>query len=291
MVRYKGRDQIEYGHYPYTETNYGSQASSATLYRIGYLTEIRPTYDPEHNRQFTLRDGADAGKPLGIYSRKQNTRLTLTWLQGQLADYLQKYILGGYNFYGEAKLYKSSTEKIYFTWTGLKCDTLTVRCSIGEPIQWTAELIAKTMDTKATTDNTYGASPGAVWEWDDAYLQLSTNGTNWTTIPDVTDWEIRIQNNLKPNHTFNASGEKTLQTLEEMEQTCDARLTKYLPSDTYLSYLLDQTELYLKLVLPNTQHIQLSKGKLSLYDPVLKPEDLINCRVEYMGGYLEHSFT
>ena len=120
---------------------------------------------------------------------------------------------------------------------------------------------------------------------------MSTNGTNWTTIPDVTDWEIMIQNNLKPNHTFNASGEKTLQSLEEMEQTTDARFTMYLPSDTYLSYLLDQTELYLKLCLPNSQHIQLSKGKLSLYDPVLKPEDLVSCRVEFMGGYLEHSFT
>ncbi len=291
MVRYKGRDQIEYGHYPYTEPNYGSTASSATLYRIGYLTEIRPSYDPELNRQYVLREGADTGKPLGIYSRRENIRLTLKWLQGQLGDYYQKYILGGYNFYAETKLYKSATEKLYITWSGLKCNTLTIRCSIGEPIEWTGEFIGKTMDTKSTTDNTYGASPGAVWEWDDAYLQLSTNGSNWDPVPDVTDWEIRIQQNLKPNYVFNTGSQKTLQSLEELEQSCDARFTMYLPGDTYLSHLLDQTELYLKLVLPNSQYLQLNKGRLSLYDPVLKPEDLVQCRVEYMGGYLTHSFT
>jgi len=290
MVRYKGRDQIEYGHYPYTETNYGQEATSVTLYRIGYLTEIKPSYDPELNRQFVLRD-SDEGKPLGIYSRKTNIRLTLSWLQGELTDYYQKYLLGGYNTYAEAKQYHSATAKIYHKWTGLKLDTLTIRCSIGEPITWTAELIAQTTDTMNSTTNTYGASPGAVWEWDDAYLQLSTNGTDWTTIPDVTDWELRIENNLKPNHTFNPSGEKTLQSLEEMEQHCNARFTMYLPSDTYLAYLHDQTKLYLKLVLPCSQYIQFSEGKLSLYDPVLRPEDLVSCRVEYMGGYLEHSFT
>jgi len=291
MVRYKGRDQIEWGHNPYTEANYGATASTTTLHRIGYLTEIKPNYDPEYNRQFTLRDGSETGRPLGIYSRRENIRLSLKWLQGQLADYYQKYLLGGYNFYAEAKLYKSASEKIYFTWSGLKCDTLSVRCSIGEPIEWSAELIAKTMDTKSTTDNAFGAAPGAVWEWDDAYLQLSANGTDWTTIPDVTDWDLRVEQGLKPNFVFNSSGLKTLASLEEMEQRCDARFTMYLPSDTYLSYHLDQTELYLKLVLPNSQYMQLSKGKLSLYDPVLKPEDLVSCRVEFMGGYLEHSFT
>ncbi len=292
MVRYKGRDQIEYGHKPYTETSYGTTPTGAeTLYRIGYLQEITPQYDPEHNRIFILREGSETGRPLATLRRRENVKLRLKWLQGQLGDYYQKYLLGGYNCYGEAKLYKSPSEQLYFYWSGLKLDVLTVTCSIGEPVTWQAELIAKTVDTKDSTLHTYGATPGTVWEWSDTYLQISTNGTDWTTIPDVTDWELRVDQNLKPNYAFNAAGSKQLQSLEEMEQHVDARITMNLPSDTYLSYLLDDTLLYLKLALPNSQYMQISKGKLKLVDPVLKPEDLVACRLEFIGGYLEHSFT
>jgi len=292
MVRYKGKDSIEFGHKPYNEASYATLPVGAeTLYRIGYVQEIAPVFDPELNRVFVLREGSDAGKPLATIQRRENVKLRLRWLQGQLGDYLQKYILGGYNFYGEAKLYKDASSKLYFYWTGLKVDVLSVRCSIGEPIEWSCDLIGKSVDTKATTVHSLGASPGTVWEWDDSYLQISTNGVDWATLPDVTDWEYRIDNRLKPNFVFNSSGSKQLATLEEMEQLVDARLTMNFPSDTYLSYLLDDTEVYLKLVLPNSMYLQISKGKMSLVDPLLKPEDLIACRVEVMGGYLEHNFT
>ncbi|MCW4048337.1 MAG: hypothetical protein NWE89_01240 [Candidatus Bathyarchaeota archaeon] len=293
MVNFKGKDQIEFGHKPYAESSYGDSpgATPTTLYRIGYVTEMRPSFDPEHNRVFVLREGSDTGKPLGVYTRRENVRLGLKWLQGQVGDYFQKYLLGGYNFFAEAKLYRDATDKLYLYWTGLKLDTLSVQCSIGEPVLWTAELIGKLYDSKDTTIHSYGASPGTPWEWDDTYVQVSTNGSDWTTIDGVTDWEFRVDNQLKPNFVFNSTGSKQLSSLEEMEQLCDARLTMNLQDDTYLSYLLDQTELYLKAVLPNSQYIQFSKGKLKLLDPVVKPEDLIACRVEYTGGYLQHSFT
>ena len=292
MVRYKGKDQIEFGHNSYAEASYGgSPGGAVTLYRIGYLTEIAPVYDPELTRVWALRDGGDAGRPLALLQRQENVRLRLQWLQGQLSDYFQKFILAGSNFYGEAKLYKDAGSQLYFFWAGLKADVLSVRCSVGEPLVWGAELVGKSVDTKASTVHSYGASPGDPWEWDDTYIQLSTNGSDWSTVPDVTDYEFRVGFHLKPNFVFNSGGSKQLASLEEMEQTVDARVTMWFPADTYLSYLLDDAELYLRLMLPDGKYLQASKGKMKLVDPLLKPEDLIACRVEFMGGYLEHNFT
>ena len=293
MARLRGRDRIEFGHKPYDEASYGGSpgASPTTLYRIGYVRELAPSFDPEHNRVFALRDGTDQGRPVAILMRRENVRLRLRWLQGTLSDYYQKYIFGGSNFFAEAKIYRDASNKLYFYWTGLKADILSVQSSIGEPVQWSAELIGKLYDTKTTTIHSYGANPGAPWEWDDTYIQISTNGSDWTTLQDVTDYEFRVDNQLKPNYVFNATGSKQLSSLEEMEQLLDARLTMNLQDDTILSYCLDQTELYLKLMLPNSKYIQFSKGKLRLTDPVVKPEDLIACRLEYTGGYLEHNFT
>jgi hypothetical protein len=293
MVSFKGRDQIEFGHTFYNEASYGGSpgASPTTLYRIGYVTELRPSFDPEHNRVFALRDGGSEGRPVAILMRRENVRLGLKWLQGQLGDYFQKYLLGGYNFFAEAKLYRDASSKLYLYWTGLKLDTLSVQCSVGEPVLWSAELIGKLYDSKSSTIHSYGAAPGTPWEWDDCYVQVSTNGTDWTTMDGVTDWEFRVDNQLKPNYVFNSTGSKQLSSLEEMEQLCDARLTMTLQDDAYLSYLLDQTELWLRVMLPNSQWIKFSNGKMKTLDPLVKPEDLIACRVEFIGGYLEHSFT
>lgn len=293
MVRFKGKDQIEFGYKPYAEANYGTSpgASPQTLFRIGYVTELSPVYDPEVNRIFTLRDGGDEGRPLALLGKQENVGLRVKWLQGQLGDYWQKEFLEGDNFFAEAKIYHDATNKMYLYWTGLKVDSFTVRCSIGEPIEWSAELKGKLYDSKTSTIHDYGASPGTPWEWKDSYVQVSTNGSDWTTVPDVTDYEFRVDNQLKPNYVFNSTGSKQLTTLEEMEQLCDARLTMNLQDNTYLEYIINQTELYLKLVLPNSQYLQLNKGKVRLLDPIIKPEDLIACRLEFMGGYLTHSFT
>jgi len=294
MVRYKGKDQIEFGHKNYTESNYGASpgATPTTLFRIGYVTELTPIYDPELNRVFVLRDSAtETGRPIAILSRRENVGLRITWLQGQLGDYWQKYMLQGDNFFAETKIKRDASNEVYLYWTGLKVNVLTVRCSVGEPVAWTAELIGKIFDSKDTTIHSYGADPGSPWEWDDVYVEKSENDSGYTTIPDVTDWEFRIDNRLKPNFVFNDTGSKQLVSLEEMEQLCSARLTMNLQDHAYLDYLVDQTELYLKLMLPDSHWLKLNKGKFRLVEPVLRPEDLIACRLEFEGAYLTHTFT
>ena len=293
MVRYKGKDQIEFGHYAYDEENYGSSPGAVALYRVGYVTELTPLYDPELNKVFALRDGSEAGRPVAILSRRENVGLRITWLQGQLSDYWQKFMLNGYNFFAETKIYKSETEQLYILWKGLKADVLTVRCSadIGEPITWQAELIGKFVDTSISTTRTYGSAPGPIWEWNDSYVDSSEDDSIWDPFPAVTDWEFRIDNRLKPNFVFNNTGSKELLSLDEMEQACSARITANFTSEKYLEYLLNKTELYLRLNLPSSQWLKLNKGKFRLVEPVLKPEDLIACRLEFEGGYLTHSFV
>lgn len=291
MVRYRGKDQIEFGYKNYAEASYGSSpgATPTTLFKMGYVEELTPLYDPELNKVFVLRDTATSA-PIAILRRRENVGLRLRWLQGTLGQYWQKCILAGENFFAELKL-KRSTDEFYLYWTGLKVDVLTVRCSIGEPVAWEAELIGKLFDTKSSTIHSYGATPGDPWEWSEVYVQKSTDDAVYTTIPDVTDFEFRIDNRLKPNFAFNDTGSKQLTTLEEMEQLVSARLTMNLPDDTYLNYLLDGTEAYLKLVLPDSKYLKVMKGKFQLVEPVLKPEDLIACRLQFEGRYLEHNFV
>ena len=290
MVRYRGKDQIEFGYKNYTEASYGSSpgANPTTLYRIGYVQELTPLYDPELNRVMALRD-VTTPAPIAILRRKENVGLRIRWLQGTLGQYWQDKILEGENFFGETKI-KRGTDELYLYWTGLKADVLTARCSIGEPVVWEAEFIGKLFDTKSSTIHSYGASPGDPWEWDDTYVQMSENDADWTTIPDVTDWELRLDNRLKPNFVFNSSGSKQLSSLEEMEPVCTARLTMNMTSDAYISYLLDQTELYLKVLMPDTTWLKLNKGKFALVEPVLKPEDLIACRVQFEGRWMTTSW-
>jgi hypothetical protein len=290
MVRYRGKDQVEFGYKNYAEVSYGGSpgATPTVLFRVGYVEELTPLYDPELNRIFVLRDTTTPA-PIVILRRRENVGLRIRWLQGQLGQYWQTCILAGENFFGETKI-KRGTDELYLYWTGLKADVLTVRCSIGEPVAWEAELIGKLYDTKSSTIHSYGSAPGDPWEWDDTYVQVSENDSVYTTIPDVTDWEFRIENRLKPNFAFNATGSKQLTSLEEMEPACTARLTMNLTSDAYLSYLLDQTETYLKLMLPDSQWIKFNKGKFALVEPVLKPEDLIACRVQFEGRWHTHSF-
>ena len=291
MVRYKGKDQIEFGYKDYAEASYGGSpgATPTTLYRVGHVSEMTPMYDPELSRVFVLRDSATPA-PLTLARRRENVGLRISWLQGTLGTYWQSQMLAGDNFFAEAKIYRDGSNQLYVYWTGLKADILSVRCGVGEPLMWSAELVGKTVDTKATTIHSYGASPGDPWEWSDAYVEVSPNDSSWSTVPEVTDWEFRVDNRLKPNFVFNDSGSKQLTSLEEMERHVSARLTMNLQDDTYLGYLLDQTELYLRLSLPDSRWLKLNKGKFRLVEPVLKPEDLIACRLEFEGRWLTHGF-
>ena len=78
-------------------------------------------------------------------------------------------------------------------------------------------------------------------------------------------------------------------SLEEMERLVSARLTMNFTGDEYYNYLLDDDELYLKLVLPDGKYLKLNKGKFRQVDPVIKPEDMIACRVEFEARWLSHN--
>ena len=293
MVRYKGKDQIEFGYKNYTEALYGNSpgATPTTLFRAGHVQELTPLYDPELSRVFVLRgEEAEAGRAVSLTRRKENVGLRIKWLQGHCAQYwIDRMLVEGENFFAEA-IIKKGADEVYLYWTGLKLDVLTIRGSVGEDVVFEADLLGKTFDSKDSTIHSYGAALGLPDEWEDFYVQTSLNDADWTTIPDVTDWDFRIDNRLKPNFVFNAAGAKTVTTLEEMEQIQTARLTVNFTSNTFLDYLVDQTELYLKLVMPNSNWIKFNKGKFSLVEPILKPEDLIACRIEFEGRYLTTSW-
>lgn len=292
-IRYKGKDRIELGYNPYAEAAYGGSpgAVPTTLYRIGHMQTIEPLYDPELTRIFALRDDATPAA-LALLRKRENVKLRFTWNQATIANYWQKETLNDHdNFFMEAKVYRDAGSEIYLYWTGIKLDKLRVRCSLGEEIEFQADTIGKLYDTKTSTIHSYGAVVGTPWDWSQAYVEISTNDADWTTVPDVTDWEFLIDNQLKPNFVFNSTGSKQLSSLEEMEQLSEATLTMNLMSTTYINYLTDQDALYLKLMLPDSKWIKLNLCKASQGDPILKPEDLISVRVKFIGKYMTHNFT
>jgi len=290
MVHYKGKDLIEIGYQPYGEANYGDSPGIVTLARIGFATEIAPLYDPELTRQWVLTDDATHA-PVTLMRKKENVRMRLTWLQGEFEDYWQEDILNDHNnFFMQAKVQRDAAAKFIYG-SGFKADVLRARCSIGEPVTWIADLIGQSMNTAEVSTKTYGARPGVPYEWDDTYAQICNDDATWVTLTGLTDWEFVVNNQLRSNFVFNDAGSKQLSTLEEMEQLVTANLTITFEDNTYLEYLLDQDELYVKVFVGGGKYLKAMKGKFALVDPVIKPEDLIACRCKFEGRYLDHNFT
>lgn len=289
MVRYKGKDLIDFGHYPYNEANYGNSPGAITLFRFGYLEEVAPLYDPRLERLWILSDKTTQ-QPLELMRKLEDVRFRMKWLQGTLADPIQEHwLLNHSNLWMELKLDQGGTD-FFISFSGVKFDVLRAQCSIGEPVRWTADCIGKAMDTSTTTIHTFGARAGALWEWEDTYLQLGTNDAGYALIPDVTDWEFIIRNNLKQNFVFNSTGSKQLTSLEEMEQDVTVRFTMNLQDETYIEYLLDQDQKDIKLELPDGKFLKALYGKFSRVDPIVKPEDLLAVRCVFEGKYLGNGF-
>jgi len=302
-VRYKGRDEIPVAFTPITEDNYGGGAFAGnTGTRFGCVEELVPHYDPEINPVYVLRDGGNQGLPF-LLSRRKNVRLRMTWLQptyevsGQ--SFLQHYLLkdpgvdGGVpcsNVIMEAVIKRDASNIISLTWKGLKINVCTVRGSIGEPQRWTAELIGKSMAiNNAQQYNAFATDfTQKPWMWNDTYVQYDA-GSGLTLFPDLTDYEFRFENGLKPNFVFNSAGSLELTSLEQTLQTATARLTANLTSKAFLDYLLNLTELDLKLVMPDNKYILLSDGKFRSVEPTIEPEDLIAQKLEFMARSWSHN--
>lgn len=293
-IRIKGRDQIEFGYKDYVEASYGASpgAVPTALFRVGHMMEISPLMDPENKLIWSLRDAATHAA-LAILSKKESVGLRIQWLQGTLGQYLQEVFLSDHkNCFGEAKMYRAAGDALYLYWTGLKANVLSVRCSVGEEMLWTCDMIGKLYDSKLTTIHTYGAAVGDPWEWDDTYMRVSENDADWSVIPDVTDYEFIIDNQLKSNFIFNDASSKQLSTLEEMEQISTVKLTMNLKDElVWLDYLNNQTEIYVRLEMPDGKYLKLNKAKVYYMDPVIKPEDLVACRVEIKGRWMTTNFT
>jgi len=191
----------------------------------------------------------------------------------------------------EALIKRDASNIISFTWKGLKFDICTVRCSIGEPQRWTAELMGKSMAVNSAQQYNAFASDFTQkpWMWNDTYVQYDP-GTGLTLFPDLTDYEFRFENELKPNFVFNSDGSLELASLEQTLQPATARLTANLTSKAFLDYLLGLTEVDLKLVMQDNKYILLTDGKFRSVEPTIKPEDLISQRLDFMAKSWSHNF-
>jgi hypothetical protein len=295
MVRYKGTDQLLIQYYALAEASYGAEPSGAyNMAAFGYPTELVPQFDPELTAVHVLRTGASAGLPIRLLSKKSNVRLRLQWLQPTMAVYAQKELFTDLdNLYLLARVYRDASNYFFIKANGVKCNVLTVSGSIGEPLQWSMELIGKAMDTPAAPPGTptYADEPTAdPWLWKDCYLQFDSGG-GFTLFPDVTDFEIRVEFGLKPIFVFNSTASLELTALENTVIKPSARITANLQSETQLDWLLGLTEVDLKLVLPDSKHITLLDGKFKSVEPTLKPEDLLAQRLEFEVKSWSHGFT
>lgn len=296
MVRYKGTDQLLFQYLEQTEANYGNKASGAyTLKNLGFVQEMVPLYDPELSPVHVLRTGSDAGIPIRILSKRENVKLRVSWLQPTLTSYVHKELFTDKeNLYAVLRVYRDASNYFFVDFTGLKCDVLTIRGSIGEPLTWIMEMIGQAMDTPAALPGTptFEDEPtGDPWEWDDCYLQYDSGG-GLTLFSDVTDFEIRVTLGLKPVFVFDSTGSKKLVALEQTVINPSARITANLQSETQLDWLLAQTEVDLKLVLPDSKHITLSDGKFRAVEPTFKAgEELIAQRLDFIAKSWSHGFA
>jgi len=168
---------------------------------------------------------------------------------------------------------------------------VTIRGSLGEPQQWTAEFLGYGMSTSSAALLTPPADHiNDPWEWEDTYLQYSTDGVNFYDFPDVTDYEVKLYNSLKPNYTFRSTGEKKLTSLEPGVERATARLTVNLTDKAFIDYLVNLSRVDLKLLMPNSKWVLMSRGQFRRVPINLKTEDLIALTIDYESMEWTHGF-
>ncbi len=304
-IRYRGRDQIGAYYKEMSEANFGTFYSGGDpgVY-FGVVTEIVPVFDPELQAVYALRTSASAGEPLAILSKRSTIKCRASWLQqtpAQYYSYWQRFFLkeppaadpNSTNFCLETQIKRDDSNKFYLKFTGLKWGTVAVRGSVGEPVIWSAECLGKSLTTATSSGFSGGYQAeltSAPWIWKDYYIQYDVGG-GYNLFPDVTDFEVRVEKNLRPNFCFNSTGGLELMSLEPQEYRVTARLTANLTSKTFLDALLAGTETKLKLLMPDNKYIEMTGGKFRAVEPALKPQDLIAQRIEYEAKSWSHAFT
>jgi len=300
-IRYSGLDRIEAIYVERYEDSFGGIPSAQTGQRWVYPQEIIPDYDPDLRIMYILRNDNYARCGKRILSGKPILRCRLSWVQAvptSPSAYWQtnmlKATLGDNplsSIWMEVLIKRSAANQFWLRLNSLKADVVTIRGSIGEPQQWTAEFLGYGMSTSTVALLTPPADHiNDPWEWEDTYIQYSTEGTNFNDFPDVTDYEIKLHNSLKPNYTFRSTGEKKLTSLEPGVERATARLTVNLTDKVFIDYLVNLSRVDLKLLMPDSRWVLMSRGQFRRVPVNIKTEDLIALTIDYEGLEWTHGF-
>jgi len=300
-IRYSGMDVIEAIYVERYEDSFGGIPSAQTGHRWVYPQEIVPDYDPDLKLIYILRSDSYARSAKRILSGKPILRCRLSWMQAvpvSPTTYWQTNLLKAAlgdnpisSLWMEVLIKRSDTNKFWLRLNSLKAHVVTIRGSIGEPQQWTAEFLGYSMSTATSALLTAPAEHiNDPWEWEDTYIQYSTNGTDFYDFPDVTDYEIKLYNSFKPNYIFRSTGSKQLTSLEPGVERATARLTANLTDKTFIDYLVNLSRVDLKLLMPENKWVLMSRGQFRRVPVNIKTEDLIALTFDYESMEWTHGF-
>ncbi len=300
-IRYSGLDMIEAIYVERYEDSFGGDPSGQTGHRWVYPQEIVPDYDPNLKTVYVLRSDNYARCGKRILSGRPILRCRLSWMQAvpvSPTTYWQTNLLKATlgdnpisSIWMEVLIKRSATNKFWLRLNSLKADVVTIRGSIGETQQWTVEFLGYGMSTATSALLTAPADHiNDPWEWENTYIQYSTDGINFSDFPDVTDYEIKLYNSLKPNYTFRSTGSKQLTSLEPGVERAVARLTANLTDRAFIDYLVNLSRVDLKLFMPDSKWVLMSRGQFRRVPVNIKTEDLIALTIDYESMEWTHGF-
>jgi len=287
------KDQIRMVWKPYAEANWGDVPGAVAVDPFpSWIYGITPRPNPNTEKIHVLRgEAATAGIPLLVDRHFWEYGLRIECYQPTLANWAnswQRYMMKTdatfTNFWCETKLYHSGTLGWYLVAEGVKPDTITIRAAKTGRIEWLLDCWAETIDTaSSSTVSSYNAelTPETIWMASQSYWRIYDG--SWADFPDIVeDFEVTISRNLYQRKVFTSGGGYGLSALDEMGYDATVRATLLTHDRTYLEYLLDQDELDLRLMLPDTKQIDFTDGKFQRYEPDIRAgRDMIRARLEF----------
>lgn len=289
------KDQIRAVWQPYSEANWGNiPGGGATLLDPfpSWIYAISPRVNPNTEKIHVLRgEAATAGIPLYVARHHWEYGMRIECYQPTLANWAnswQRYLMKTdptyTNFWIELKIYHSATLSWYLIGEGIKPDTITIRSTKIGRIEWLLDCWGQNVDTSAaSTVTSYDPelTPETIWMGSDSYWRMYDG--SWADMPDIVeDYEITINRNLFQRKVFTSGGGYGLSALDETGYDATVRMTLLTHDRTYLEYLLDQDELDLRLMLPDSKQIDFTDGKFQRYEPDFRAgRDMIRARFEF----------